>query len=64
MKEFFAKAFVVDASVVTDELVRERRELMKLQNPQVIKTMKVPNLTDRLPEIACPALTLWGSTKT
>ena len=60
MKEFFAKAFVVDASVVTDELVRERRELMKLQNPQVIKTMKVPNLTERLPEIACPALTLWG----
>lgn len=60
MKEFFIKAFVVDPSVVTDELVHERFELMKLQNPQVIKTMKVPNLTERLPEIACPALTLWG----
>ena len=33
---------------------------MKLQNPQVMKTMKVPNLTTRLGEIACPALTLWG----
>jgi len=60
MKEFFIKAFVVNPAVVTDQLVHERFELMKLQNPQVIKTMKVPNLTARLPEIECPALTLWG----
>ena len=60
MKEFFRKAFVVDPDCVTDELVRERFEIMKLQNPQVIKTMKVPNMTDRLGEIGCPALTLWG----
>ena len=60
MKEFFIKAFVVNPAVVDDQLVRERFELMKLQNPQVMKTMKVPNLTARLPEIACPALTLWG----
>ena len=60
MKEFFRKAFVVDPDCVTDELVRERFGIMKLQNPQVIKTMKVPNMTDRLGEIGCPALTLWG----
>lgn len=60
MKDFFIKAFVIDPSCVTDQLVHERAELMKLQNPQVIKTMKVPNLTERLPEITCPALTLWG----
>ncbi|MGB1563720.1 MAG: alpha/beta fold hydrolase [Sinimarinibacterium flocculans] len=60
MKEFFRKAFVVDPDCVTDELVRERFEIMKLQNPQVIKTMKVPNMTERLGEIGCPALTLWG----
>ena len=60
MREFFIKAFVVDPASVTDDLVHERAELMKLQNPQVIKTMKVPNLTDRLGEIQCPALTLWG----
>jgi 4,5:9,10-diseco-3-hydroxy-5,9,17-trioxoandrosta-1(10),2-diene-4-oate hydrolase len=60
MKEFFRKAFVVDPACVTDELVHERFEVMKLQNPQVIKTMKVPNMTARLGEIACPALTLWG----
>ena len=60
MKEFFLKAFVVNPACVDDSLVRERFELMKLQNPQVMKTMKVPNLTARLPEIGCPALTLWG----
>lgn len=60
MKAFFTKAFVVNPDCVTDELVRERAELMKLQNPQVIKTMKVPNMVERLGEIACPALTLWG----
>lgn len=60
MKEFFRKAFVINPDVVTDELVAERLALMKLQNPQVMKTMKVPNMTERLPEIKCPALTLWG----
>jgi len=57
MKDFFIKAFVVNPAVVDDGLVRERFELMKLQNPQVMKTMKVPNMTERLKEIACPALT-------
>jgi 4,5:9,10-diseco-3-hydroxy-5,9,17-trioxoandrosta-1(10),2-diene-4-oate hydrolase len=60
MKEFFIKAFVVNPDSVDDALVRERFELMKLQNPQVMKTMKVPNLTARLPEIKCPVLALWG----
>lgn len=60
MKQFFIDAFVVNPAVVSDQLVHERAELMKLQNPQVIKTMKVPNLTERLGEIRCPALTLWG----
>ncbi|MGH8429191.1 MAG: alpha/beta fold hydrolase [Solimonas sp.] len=60
MKEFFIKAFVVDPSCVTDALVHERAEMAKLQNPQVIKTLKVPVMTERLGEIACPVLTLWG----
>jgi 4,5:9,10-diseco-3-hydroxy-5,9,17-trioxoandrosta-1(10),2-diene-4-oate hydrolase len=60
MKEFFVKAFVVNPDVVDDQLVAERLELMKLQNPQVMKTMKVPNLTARLPEIKAPTLALWG----
>jgi len=60
MKDFFRKAFVVNPDCVDDALVHERFELMKLQNPQVMKTMKVPNMTERLGEIHCPALTLWG----
>jgi len=60
MKEFFLKAFVVDPSCVTDALVHERAEMAKLQNPQVIKTLKVPVMAERLGEIACPVLTLWG----
>lgn len=60
MKEFFRSAFVVNPDCVDDALVHERFELMKLQNPQVMKTMKVPNMTERLGEIRCPALTLWG----
>jgi len=60
MKAFFIKAFVVNPECVDDALVRERYELMKLQNPQVMKTMKVPNLTARLGEIRCPTLALWG----
>jgi 4,5:9,10-diseco-3-hydroxy-5,9,17-trioxoandrosta-1(10),2-diene-4-oate hydrolase len=60
MKEFFIKAFVVNPAAVTDSLLHERAELMKLQNPQVMKTMKVPNMTADLGKITCPALTLWG----
>lgn len=60
MKAFFHKAFVVDPSVVTDALVHERAELMKLQNPQVMKTMKVPNLTAEFGKIKQPTLALWG----
>ncbi|HZP12409.1 MAG TPA: alpha/beta hydrolase, partial [Nevskiaceae bacterium] len=60
LKAFFHKAFVVDPDVVTDELVHERAELMKLQNPQVMKTMKVPNLTAEFGKIKQPTLALWG----
>lgn len=60
LRAFFRDAFVVDPAAVTDDLVHERAELAKLQIPQVMKTLKVPNLTARLGEIHCPALSLWG----
>jgi len=60
MRDLFARAFVVDASCIDDELVDERHALMQLQNPQVMRTMKVGNMTPRLGEIKCPALALWG----
>ncbi len=60
LKQFFSDSFVVDPSVVTDELVHERYELAKTQSPQAIKTLKVPNMSERLGEISCQTLTLWG----
>ncbi|MGH8528896.1 MAG: alpha/beta fold hydrolase [Nevskiales bacterium] len=60
LKALFIKAFVVNPACVDDQLVRERHALMQLQNPQVMKTMRIPNMTERLGEIQCPALALWG----
>ena len=60
MRRFFEDAFVADPAAVTDDLVRERAALAKLQIPQVMKTLQVPNLSTRLDEITCPALSLWG----
>lgn len=60
LRYFMENALVHDQSVVDDALVAERHALMRMQNPQVVKTMKVPNMTARLPEIRCPALGFWG----
>lgn len=60
MKQFFIQAFVVDPTCVEDEMVVERFETMKLQNPQVITSMKVPDMTDRLGEISAKTLVFWG----
>lgn len=60
MKQFFIDAFVVDPSVVDDQLVQERFQTAQLQNPRVVQTMTVPNMTDRLPELKGPTLVFWG----
>jgi 4,5:9,10-diseco-3-hydroxy-5,9,17-trioxoandrosta-1(10),2-diene-4-oate hydrolase len=60
MKTFISEALVYQQHVVTDSLVAERFEVMKTQNPQVIKTMVVPNMEDRLGEIDSPILVMWG----
>mgnify|MGYP006115145325 FL=1 len=60
MKNFISEALVYQQHVVTDTLVAERFEVMKTQNPQVIKTMIVPNMEDRLGEIDSPILVMWG----
>ncbi len=49
-----------DASQVTDEVVAERVAVCQTQPRCVLSTMRVPNYTDRLPEIACPTLGFWG----
>lgn len=60
LRYFMENALVHDKSLIDDALVAERHALMRLQNPQVVKTMKVPNMTSRLGEIRCPALGFWG----
>ena len=60
LRELFAKAFVVNPDCIDEQTVNERHACMQMQNPQVMRAMKVPNLTARLSEIQCPALALWG----
>jgi 4,5:9,10-diseco-3-hydroxy-5,9,17-trioxoandrosta-1(10),2-diene-4-oate hydrolase len=60
LRELFVKAFVVNPECIDEQTVSERHACMQLQNPQVMRAMKVPNMTSRLGEIQCPALALWG----
>ncbi|WP_455288678.1 alpha/beta fold hydrolase [Cupriavidus necator] len=52
---------VHDAGLVTDALVDERMAVCREQPREVLATMKVPNLTARLGEVACPVLGFWGT---
>ncbi len=52
---------VHDASLVTDALVDERMAVCREQPREVLSTMQVPNLTERLGEIQCPVLGFWGT---
>lgn len=60
MKDFFKKAFVVNEDCIEDQLVQERWESMQTQNPHVVQTMVVPNMTHELKNIECPILGFWG----
>jgi 4,5:9,10-diseco-3-hydroxy-5,9,17-trioxoandrosta-1(10),2-diene-4-oate hydrolase len=60
LRYFLENALVHDKSVIDEQLVAERHALMLMQNPQVVKTMTVPNMTARLGEIRCPSLGFWG----
>lgn len=60
LESFIRKALVYRDDCVDDELVDERWDIAQKQNNQVIMTMKVPDMTERLPEIACPSIAFWG----
>jgi 4,5:9,10-diseco-3-hydroxy-5,9,17-trioxoandrosta-1(10),2-diene-4-oate hydrolase len=51
---------VYDNRLVTEQLISQRWHILQQQNPQVLATMQIPNLTDRLKEISCPVLAFWG----
>ena len=61
MRELFEVGLVYDPKFVTDELVAERSYVMGLMNTQVLVTMDIPYLPDRLPELQCPVLVFWGA---
>ncbi len=50
----------VHALEVSDAVLRERYEASLRQPIHVFKTLAVPDLSDRLAEISCPVLCLWG----
>ncbi|EKT4465617.1 alpha/beta fold hydrolase [Pseudomonas putida] len=49
-----------DPSLIDDETVAERVAVVAQQPPCVLSTMEVPNMAERLPELACPILGFWG----
>lgn len=59
LKIVFARQ-VHDPSLVPDALVAERFEVAKTQPLHVFQSMQVPNQRERLSELACPVLALWG----
>ena len=60
MKDLFATGLMHNPALATDELVRERMQIMEIMNGHVMATMQVPVLVDRLAEIKCPVLGFWG----
>lgn len=49
-----------DPAQIEDATVAERVAVCESQPRTVLSTMRVPNYTDRLGEIACPTLGFWG----
>ena len=61
MRELFEFGLVYDAAHVTDELLAERLHVMELMNTQVMLSMDIPHLAERLAELQCPVLVFWGA---
>ncbi len=54
------KLLVFDPEHVTEQLLDERVPVVEEQPKEVLSTMRVPNLSDRLGEIRPPVLGFWG----
>jgi 4,5:9,10-diseco-3-hydroxy-5,9,17-trioxoandrosta-1(10),2-diene-4-oate hydrolase len=61
MKDLFAFGLMHDPRFATDELVTERLQVMQTMNGQVMSTMAIPVLVERLTELQCPVLAFWGT---
>lgn len=49
-----------DSSLLTETLIDERFQVAETQPIHVFATLKVTNVAERLGEISCPVLALWG----
>ena len=49
-----------DPKFVTDELVEERLNVLKMQPKDVLARMIIPDLTAQLDQLRCPVLGFWG----
>lgn len=58
--EGLLKLFPYDSSIITDEMIEDRMQILPLMNPQVLASMKIPNLEDDLGKISHPMLVFWG----
>lgn len=61
MRDLFESALVYDPQHITDALIEERMHVMALMNSQVMLTMDIPYLPERLAELNCPVLAFWGT---
>lgn len=59
MRETF-ELQLFDASKITDEIIEERLQILKLQPKGLLARLKVNDQQDRLAEIEAPVLCLWG----
>ncbi len=60
MRKVFEKQ-LFDSSLVTDQLVKDRTTVALTQPRHVFESMKVDNQEDRLAELTCPVMGLWGA---
>lgn len=61
MRELFETGLVHNPSHISEELLTERMHVMEMMNSQVMLTMDIPYLPERLADLRCPVLVFWGS---
>ncbi|MBK6740108.1 MAG: alpha/beta fold hydrolase [Haliea sp.] len=61
LRELFEFGLVHDPRHVTEELLAQRMHIMSLMNIQVMVSMDIPHLPERLRELQCPVLAFWGA---
>ena len=52
--------FPFDSSIISDEMVSDRMEILPLMNSQVLASMTIPNMEKDLSRIPHPILAFWG----